>query len=222
MQDKSMEEPYARSPMQPGSQQPAPASLLTATEREQILFEWNQTQTAYPADRCIHELFEAQMARTPDAVAVVFDREQLTYQQLHCRANQLAHYLRGLGVGADALVGICIERSIDMVVGLLGILKAGGSYVPLDPDYPAERLDYMLQDAGVSVLLTQQKLVERLPDPQARLVCLDTDWQAIETQRQETLIRGVEAHHLAYVIYIHQARPGNPKASYWLTRGCAI
>ena len=116
--------------------------LLTDQERHQILTEWNATEREYPRDRCLHQLFEEQAARTPAAVAVVYEGEQLTYQQLNVRANQLAHYLRKLGVGPEVMVGICLERSVEMVVALLGILKAGGAYLPLDPDYPKERLPF--------------------------------------------------------------------------------
>ncbi len=155
--------------------------LLTAAERHQILVAWNDTTVDYPKDKALHQLFEEQAARTPDAVAVVFDDHketsphhrgspsshagpllQLTYRELNERANQLAHYLQSLGVGPETLVGICMERGIEMVVGLLGILKAGGAYVPLDPTYPQERLAFMLQDADVAVLLTQAHLQERL------------------------------------------------------------
>jgi aspartate racemase len=119
--------------------------LLTEAERHQLLIEWNDTQADYPKDSCIHQLFEAQVERTPDAVAVVFEDQQLTYRQLNARANQLARYLQGLGVGPEVLVGICVERSLEMVVGLLGVLKAGGAYVPLDPAYPTERLAKRVQ-----------------------------------------------------------------------------
>ncbi|NEO93411.1 MAG: AMP-binding protein, partial [Moorea sp. SIO3G5] len=142
--------------------------LLSKAERHQLLVEWNNTATDYPQDKCIHQLFEEQVERTPDAVAVVFEHEQLTYRQLNNRANQLAHYLRSRGVGPEVLVGICVERSLEMVVGLLGILKAGGAYVPIDPDYPTERIAYMLKDSAVSVLLTQKKLVARLPEHQGQ------------------------------------------------------
>ena len=114
-----------------------------------MLVEWNDTAADYPKDKCIHELFEEQVEKTPDAIAVEFDGQQLTYRELNSRANQLAHHLIGLGVGPEKLVGICVERSIEMVVGLLGILKAGGAYVPLDPAYPKERLEFMLEDAQV-------------------------------------------------------------------------
>ena len=131
--------------------------ILTEAERHQVLVEWNNTETEYPKDVCIHELFEAQAARTPEAIALEFEGKQLTYGELNRRANQLAHYLRRLGIGPEKLVGICIERSIEMVIGLLGILKAGGAYVPLDPSYPRERLAFMLEDSQVSVLADPSK-----------------------------------------------------------------
>ncbi|MHC0068928.1 non-ribosomal peptide synthetase, partial [Nostoc sp. UIC 10890] len=184
--------------------------LLTEVEQHQLLVEWTDTQVDYPLDLCIHQLFEEQVQRTPDAVAVVFEDQQLTYQQLNSRANQLAHYLKSLGVSTDMLVGICVERSIEMVVGLLGILKAGGAYLPLDPEYPTERLHFMLEDAQVSVLLTQQKLLDRLSQHQAKLVCLDTDWQLISQLSQDNLITETQATNLAYVIYT-SGSTGQPK-----------
>jgi len=156
--------------------------LLTDAEQHQLLIEWNDTKADYP-DQCIHQLFEAQVERTPDAVAVVFGTERLTYHELNRRANQLAHYLRSLGVGPEVLVGICLERSLEMVVGLLGILKAGGAYVPLDPEYPKERLAFMLEDAQVSVLLTQEQLQEGLGECEAQVVCLDSGWEVISQER---------------------------------------
>ncbi|MDZ8224136.1 non-ribosomal peptide synthetase [Nostoc sp. ChiVER01] len=191
--------------------------MLTQVEQHQLLVEWNSTQVDYPFDKCIHELFEEQVKRTPDAVAIIFDNQQLTYQQLNCRANQLAHYLQSLGVKPDTLVGICVERSLLMVVGLLGILKAGGAYVPLDPDYPQERLSFMLEDAQVPVLLTQQQLLEKLPQHQAQVVCLDTDWQSISLSSQDNAIvqltvgiTKVQTTNLAYVIYT-SGSTGRPK-----------
>ena len=154
-------------------------SLLTNQERQQLLVEWNDTAADYPQGQCIHQLFEAQVEQTPEAVAVVFAHEQVTYRELNRRANQLAHHLRALGVGPEVLVGLCVERSLEMVVGLLGILKAGGAYVPLDPTYPQERLAFMLKDTDVPVLLTQGRLLEGLPEDGAKAVCLDTDWKAI-------------------------------------------
>lgn len=177
--------------------------LLTAAERHQILVEWNDTTVDYPKDKSLHQLFEEQAARTPDAVAVVFDGHQetlphhlgslsaqagtlsrLTYRELNERANQLAHYLQGVGVGPETLVGICIPRSLTMIVGLLGILKAGGAYVPLGPSYPQERLAFMLQDAEVHVLLTQKSLQESLPATAAQVICLDSDWDQISKQER--------------------------------------
>ncbi len=183
--------------------------LLTAKERQQYL-EWNNTQIDYPQDKCIHQLFEEQVKRTPDAVAVVFEQQQLTYRELNSRANQLAHYLRTLGIGSDVPVGICVERSLEMVVGLLGILKAGGAYVPLDPAYPKERLAYMLSDSQLPVLLTQQDLVSVLPDHQAKVVCLDTDWKNIAQENDENPFSGVTGENRAYIIYT-SGSTGKPK-----------
>ncbi len=137
--------------------------LLTEAERHQLL-AWNETTTDYPKDLCICQLFEAQVERTPEAIAVVFEDQQLTYRELNARANRLAHYLKKRGVGPEVLVGICVERSLEMVVGLLGILKAGGAYVSLDPAYPKERLAFMVEDAQVPVLLTLHRLVAELPE----------------------------------------------------------
>ena len=137
--------------------------LLTEPERHQLLVEWNATQTDYPRDKCIHELFEEQVERTPDAVALVFEDQRLTYRELNRRANQLAHYLRKLGVGPEVLVGICMERSLEMVVGLLGILKAGGAYVPLDPAYPKERLAFMVEDTGIAVVADTTRMIPAIP-----------------------------------------------------------
>nr|MDJ0901724.1 amino acid adenylation domain-containing protein [Xenococcus sp. MO_188.B8] len=184
--------------------------LLSEAERHQLLTEWNDTATEYPIDKCIHQLFEEQVEKTPDAVAVVFENQQLTYQQLNQRANQLAHHLQSLGVEPEVLVGICVERSLEMVVGLLGILKAGGAYVPLDPNYPPERLSYMLADSGVEVLLTQGSLLESLPSHTARVVCLDSDWQEIEQHTQDNLDLGASSNNLAYVIYT-SGSTGKPK-----------
>ncbi|MDJ0596984.1 MAG: amino acid adenylation domain-containing protein, partial [Pleurocapsa sp. MO_226.B13] len=175
--------------------------LLTETERQQLFIEWNDTQVEYPQDKCLHQLFEEQVEKTPLSVAVMFENQQLTYLQLNQRANQLAHHLQPLGVGPEVLVGIYVERSLEMVVGLLGILKAGGAYVPLDPNYPPSRLSYMLADSGVEVLLTQSSLLESLPEHQARVVCLDSDWSAIEQHGQDNLDVGVGEDNLAYVIY---------------------
>ncbi|MFM6057253.1 MAG: non-ribosomal peptide synthetase, partial [Microcystis aeruginosa] len=175
--------------------------LLTESETHQLLIEWNNTQVEYPEYKCIHQLFEEQVKRTPDAVAVVCSQQQLTYNELNCRANQLAHYLQKLGVKPDELVGICLERSLDMIVGLLGILKAGGAYVPIDPDYPQERISFMLQDTQVKIILTCESLQTSLPNHQAIVICLDKDWPQINQTNQENPNSAVSADNLAYVIY---------------------
>ncbi|PSB51010.1 hypothetical protein C7B67_12455 [filamentous cyanobacterium Phorm 6] len=183
---------------------------LTDAERHKILVEWNNTTRDYPLEKCIHHLFEEQVKRTPDAVAVVFEGEQLTYLELNAKANQLAHYLQGLDVGPEVLVGICVERSIEMIVGILGILKAGGAYVPLDPNYPSERLAFMLQDSSVLVLLTQSKLIEKLPPHSAYAICLDSDWAKIAFHSNENASSTVTSENLAYVIYT-SGSTGKPK-----------
>ena len=175
--------------------------ILTEAERHQLLVQWNHTKTEYPRDRLIHQLFEAQAERTPDAVAVVFATEQLTYQELNQQANQLAHYLQTLGVGSEVLVGICIERSLAMVIGMLGVLKAGGAYVPLDPDYPEERLQYMLSASQVPVLLTQQHLTPKLAAANTQLIDLDKDWPTIAQLPGENLAPLATPNSLAYVLY---------------------
>jgi amino acid adenylation domain-containing protein/non-ribosomal peptide synthase protein (TIGR01720 family) len=175
--------------------------LLTAAQKQQLLVEWNNTQIDYPNGKCIHQLFEAQVQKTPDAVAVEFAGQKLTYDELNCRANQLAHYLQSLGVKPEVLVGICVERSLKMLVGILGILKAGGAYLPLDPAYPPERLGYMLSDAQVSVLLTTAKLQANLPTHLAEVVCLDTDWLEISRQSDANPVSDVQPENLVYVIY---------------------
>jgi amino acid adenylation domain-containing protein len=185
-------------------------SLLTEAERRQVGVEWNDTAVDYPKDLCLHQMFEAQVARTPDAVAVVFENECLTYQELNSKANQLAYYLQEMEVGPEVLVGVCMKRSLEMVVALLAILKAGGAYVPLDPTYPQERLAFMLQDAQVPVLLTQQQLVESLPQHMSSMICLDTDWQAIAQRSEENPASRVMPKHLAYVLYT-SGSTGRPK-----------
>jgi amino acid adenylation domain-containing protein/FkbM family methyltransferase len=184
--------------------------LFTEAERHQLLMEWNGTARDYPHDQCLHQLFEAQVERTPDTVAVVFEDEQLTYRDLNRRANQLAHHLRALGVGPEVLVGICMERSLEIIVGILGILKAGGAYVPLEPTYPKERLAFMLQDIQAPVLLAQEGLVGRLPELVAQVLCLDTAWEAITRESEQNPGGGAIADGLAYVIYT-SGSTGRPK-----------
>jgi amino acid adenylation domain-containing protein/non-ribosomal peptide synthase protein (TIGR01720 family) len=190
-------------------QQIAQLPLLTANEQHQLLM-WNQTHAEYSLDKCIHELFEEQVEKTPNAVAVVFADRQLTYQELNTKANQLAHYLQNLGVKPETSIGICIERSLEMVVGLLGILKAGGAYIPLDPAYPQERLAFMLADANVSILLTQQHLLDLLPQTSASTICLDRDWEKIPRHSNHNPNSTVRSENLAYVIYT-SGSTGQPK-----------
>ena len=184
--------------------------LLTEAERHQLLVEWNDTRVDYSKDTCIHHQFEAQATRIPDAVAVVFKDQRLTYWELNRRSNQLAHHLRKLGIGPDRLVGIYMERSLEMMVGLLGVLKSGGAYVPLDPMYPKERLAFLIEDSQVSVLLTQQQLIGGLPAHKAQVVCLGTDWKTIAEEPPETPTNGVTADNLAYVMYT-SGSTGRPK-----------
>ncbi|HBL12848.1 MAG TPA: non-ribosomal peptide synthetase, partial [Cyanobacteria bacterium UBA11162] len=184
--------------------------LLTSAAQHQLWEEWNQTAVDYPKHTCIHQLFETQAAQTPDAVAVVFEEQQLTYRQLNQRANQLAHYLKTLGVKPEVLVGICLERSIEMVVGLLGILKAGGAYVPLDPAYPQQRLALMVSDSQMPVLLTHKRLLSTLPSHQARVVCLDSDGHSISQQSYTNPTSSTTPDNLAYVIYT-SGSTGKPK-----------
>jgi amino acid adenylation domain-containing protein/thioester reductase-like protein len=175
--------------------------LLTEAEQQQLL-AWNDTATDYPRDKTIVDLFEEQVKKTSDAIAVVFEDQQLTYSELNSKANQLAHYLQTLAVKPEVLVGICVERSIEMVIGLFGILKAGGAYVPLDPDYPQERLQFMLEDSAVLVLLSQSHLLEQLPILTAKVICLDSEWeQIVAAGSRENPVRQSGPKNLAYVIY---------------------
>ncbi|HEX9987857.1 MAG TPA: amino acid adenylation domain-containing protein [Chloroflexia bacterium] len=191
-------------------QQVSKLPLLGEAERWQLLVEWNDTRTDYPRDECIHRLFEQQARQTPGAIALVFGEESRTYRELNERANQLAHYLREMGVGPETLVGVCMDRSIDMVVALLGILKAGGAYVPLDPTYPQERLRFMIDDTQILLLLTQSSLAEKMSAYGVRTVCLETDWGDIARHSTEDLPGDVAAENLAYVMYT-SGSTGQPK-----------
>ncbi|HCF26426.1 MAG TPA: non-ribosomal peptide synthetase, partial [Cyanobacteria bacterium UBA11049] len=191
--------------------------ILSVAEQHQLLVEWNQTERDYP-ELCIHQLFESIVTQSPEAIAVSFGKQKFTYQQLNSGSNQLAHYLRKLGVGSETLVGICMEPSPIMVAGLLGILKAGGAYVPLDPTYPAERLRFMLEDAQVSVLLTQGNFelpITSQAQPgnkgtDLKVVCLERDWEAIALCSEENLINRTTVDNLAYVVYT-SGSTGTPK-----------
>jgi amino acid adenylation domain-containing protein/non-ribosomal peptide synthase protein (TIGR01720 family) len=196
-------------PAQP-SRTLAELPLLSPDERHQLLVEWNDTAAPYAADKTIHELFEQQSHRTPDALALVFGHERISYQELNARANQLAHHLRSLGVGAEVLVGLCVERSVEMVVGLLAILKAGGAYVPLDPTYPVGRLSFMMEDARVPVLITQEHLLDALPAGWAQVVLVDEEAELIAAHSTGNPQAGVSAEGAAYVIYT-SGSTGTPK-----------
>jgi len=184
--------------------------LLDDAERQQLLVEWNSTAGEYPRTKCVHQLIEEQAARTPNAVAVTFENQPLTYEELDRRANQLAHHLIGLGVKPGALVGISVERSLEMMVGLLGIWKAGAAYLPLDPAYPRERLAFILSETSPSVLLSQAKLVAGLPVAGTRVVCLDRDWNAIAREAQTAPHAATNSHGVAYTIYT-SGSTGKPK-----------
>jgi amino acid adenylation domain-containing protein len=184
--------------------------LLTEIERRQLLMQWNDTKTEYPRDKCLHELFEAQVERTPDATALVFEDQQLTYRDLNRRANQVAHYLRKHGVAPEVLVGICVERSLEMVVGMLGILKAGGAYVPMNPAYPKERLAYMQAETQIAFLVTKQGLLDYFPGFKGQAFCLDRDRGLFEGEEEQNPGTTVASDNLAYVMYT-SGSTGNPK-----------
>ena len=184
--------------------------MLADSERQLILHNWNDTERPFPSDLCVHQLFEAQVLASPDSIALICDDLQLSYRELNHRANQLAHHLRRLGVGMESAVAILMERNADLIVSLLAILKAGGCYLPLDPDYPQERLSFMLRDADVRVLLTQSHLLEKLPEHDAHAIMVDADWPAIEQEMTENLTLSAQAGNVAYVIYT-SGSTGEPK-----------
>jgi len=184
--------------------------ILTDAERRQVSVGWNAAPTEPPRSACVQQIIEAQARRMPEAIAVALERDTLTYGELNCRANQVARRLRSLGVGRDVPVAICMERSLALVIGLLGILKSGGAYVPLDPAYPKERLAFMLNDSGAPVLLTRQDLAGRFAEETANIVCLDSDWAAMERESGENLGFSARPEDLAYVIYT-SGSTGRPK-----------
>ncbi|MBG1271672.1 non-ribosomal peptide synthetase [Nostoc sp. WHI] len=184
--------------------------LLSEVERHQVLVECNNTQADYPQDKCIHQLFEEKVQQYPDFIAVNFANEQLTYQELNTRSNKLAQHLQKIGVGSEVLVGICISQSIEMIIGLLGILKAGGAYVPLDSSYPQERLNFMLEDAQVSVLLTQENLLKHFEGFSNPIVSIDKDWEVIAQEQEDNPKSDLNSDNLAYVIYT-SGSTGKPK-----------
>jgi amino acid adenylation domain-containing protein/thioester reductase-like protein len=195
--------------------------IISAFEQQQILEKWNNTQQDYPESFCIHELFTQQVIKTPDAIAVKFGNQQLTYTQLNQKANQLANYLQNCGVTSEVLVGLYLERSLDILIAILAILKAGGAYLPLDPKYPQTRLTDILNDSQVSIILTQEKLLTSLSSPlprgetpltpyQGKIILLDTDLTIISQQNIETPISAIKPDNLAYVIYT-SGSTGKPK-----------
>jgi amino acid adenylation domain-containing protein len=186
-------------------------SLLTITEQEEIVKAESSATTEYEY-KCVHILFEEQVEKSPDAIALVYEEQQLTYRELNNRANQLAHYLQTLGVKPEVKVGICVERSLEMVIGILGILKAGGAYLPLDPNFPSERLKFMMEDAQPTVLLTQSHLQDQLLINDRTVVKLDSDWEIITQQTPDNLLTEVTPENLAYIIYT-SGTTGNPKGS---------
>ena len=192
------------------NQRLADLPMVGEAERQQLLFDWNDTDTEYAREHCVHQLFEAQVDLTPDAIAIGDGGESLSYRDLNLRANQLAHYLRAEGVGPESLVGVMMERSAEMVVALLGILKAGGAYIPLDLSYPKQRLGFMLEDSRAQVLLTHQALVDLLPEHGTKVLCLDTESKLILQQSGDNLESGATAESLAYVIYT-SGSTGHPK-----------
>jgi amino acid adenylation domain-containing protein len=184
--------------------------MMSDTERHQLLVEWNDTRVEYPISAPLNKFFEDQVEKTPESVAVIFEGKQLTYGQLNCRANQLAHRLKKSGVGPDVLVAVCAERSLELVIGLLAILKAGGAYVPFDPEYPKDRLETMLQDSDPPIVLTQSHLLDRIPDNARHVFCLDRDWPSLETESTDNLPATVGGKNLAYAIYT-SGSTGKPK-----------
>src|ERR1043166_4420759 len=192
--------------------------LLSEDERQQLLVEWNATAREDAEEQCIDRLFAAQVQQTPELAAVIFGEQQVTYAELDGRANQLAHYLRKLGVAPEVKVGVFMERSLEMMIAVLGIVKAGAAYVPLDPNYPAERLSFMLADAAVEVLITQTALVYRLPANDAHVLYWEREWERIAQERDTTPVRRASADNLLYVIYT-SGSTGQPKGVAMTHRG---
>jgi amino acid adenylation domain-containing protein len=186
--------------------------LLTTEELHQLTHEWNDTRFEYAREVCIHELFETQVTKCPNAVAVLYEDRRLTYSELDRRANQLANYLCKRGTGPETLIGICMERSLEMVIGLLAILKSGAAYVPLDPGYPAERLSYMLSDSGIGMVVTQDRFRQIFSSSDAELICLDEDWAKVSGEDERCLKNTSRSQNLVYVIYT-SGSTGKPKGA---------
>ncbi len=192
--------------------------MLASEEERQLIVDWNNTGRDYPQGVLLHQLFEAQVQRTPTATAVTFEGEQLSYDELNRRANQLAHHLQKMGAGPDTLVGVCMERSLEMVIALYGILKAGAAYVPIDPEYPQQRIEFMLKDAAVPVLLTQERLRQSLPAYKGRVLCLDRDLSSILDEPANNPVNATNPGNLAYMIYT-SGSTGQPKGAMNTHRG---
>ncbi len=184
-------------------------SILTVEEREQVLSGWNHTNVEYDQTACVHHLFEAQVARTPNVIALVFEDQSITYTELNERSNRAAHVLRDMGVGPGTLVGLFTARSLDLVVGALAIQKAGGAYVPLDPEYPKNRIAHFIRDSGAPVIIAQAALLDALPDHSAQVLVIDKD-ERIHAAPDTDIISGVTATDLAYLIYT-SGSTGKPK-----------
>ncbi|PZU94481.1 MAG: non-ribosomal peptide synthetase [Pseudanabaena sp.] len=192
--------------------------LLTQFESQQILFNWNNTVVNYPEHICFHQLIELQVQRTPNAIAVIYENQQLTYQELNQKANQLAHHLLAIGIQSEQLIGICIERSLDMLVGLLGILKAGATYVPIDPSYPRDRIEYMLSDSQAKILITQQSVINQIPAYTGLIICLDGEQHKLSQSPNHNPQIAIDSNQLAYVIYT-SGSTGKPKGVQVLHKG---
>ena len=184
--------------------------LLPEPERDQLLFEWNATSRPYPSDCCIHQIFESQAETTPDRVAVIFDGQHLSYRELNSRANQLASHLRGLGIEAEQRVAVCLDRSLEMLIGIVAILKSGAAYVPIDPHYPLERVSYLLEDSRAPVIVTRKDLSEELPSHWAHTICLDSDWEEIAREGRQNPGCTTVFGNIAYIIYT-SGSTGTPK-----------
>jgi non-ribosomal peptide synthetase component F len=184
--------------------------MMTEVEQQQVPASWNQTEAPYAAQMCVHQLFEAQVKHSPDAIALVFEDQRLTYRELNRRANQLAHRLRTHGVGAEVLVGICMDRSLEILVAILGVFKAGGAYVPLDPAYPAERLAFILNDTGAAVLISQPHIRAERFNSSAQLIQLDPGWASIDDEPENDPVCEISPDNLAYTIYT-SGSTGQPK-----------
>lgn len=192
--------------------------MLNTADRQVLLQEWNGPDVDFPRNKCIHQLFEEKAMETPDKAALFFKGREVSYKELNERSNRLARYLRDLGVHQESMVAICIDRSVEMIVGALGVLKAGGAYVPIDPNYPQERIEYTLHDSGVSILLTQEKLLDHVPKHNAQTICLDSQWGDIASQGVENPNFVVEPENLAYIIYT-SGSTGRPKGTLMQHRG---